>query len=146
MAFICIILVKDNKDKEVMSMIHNFYIIKKNGICVFHKKFGSLEEEPQSIAGFLTAISMFSKATVGEEVSLLATKNFKFIFKADDRFTFVTFVDDSDGQDNIQEVLSNIQNSFYQRFPNVTNTYESGNLKLFEHFNGALENIITNYQ
>ena len=72
-------------------MIHNFYIVKKNGICVFHKKFGSLEEEPQSITGFLTAISMFSNAIIGEDIKILATNKFKFIFKTDDKFTFITF-------------------------------------------------------
>jgi len=130
----------------VIKVIHNFYIIKRNGICVFHKKFGSLEDEPQSIAGFLTAISMFSKAVVGEDVNLLATKNFKFIFRTDDKFAFVTFVDKTDGQDRIQQVLDNVKKLFYQKFPDIKNESNSGNLKPFEHFNNVLEKIITEYQ
>ena len=112
-------LVISNTAKRVIKMIHNFYIIKKNGICVFHRKFGSLEEEPQSIAGFLTAISMFSRATIGEDIKVLATNNFKFIFKADDRFTFISFVDKSDDHEDIQQVLENIKSNFYQKFPKV---------------------------
>ncbi len=124
-------------------MIHNFYIVKKNGICVFHKKFGSLEEEPQSIAGFLTAISMFSNSIIGEDIKILATNSFKFIFKSDDKFTFITFADNTDGQEDIQVVLENIKNSFYQRFPDINNEYDRGRLNYYEAFNYELEKIIS---
>ncbi|MFX1297326.1 MAG: hypothetical protein ACFFD2_21035 [Promethearchaeota archaeon] len=127
-------------------MIHNFYIIKKNGICVFHKKFGSLEEDPQSMAGFLTAISMFSEATVGENIKILETNNFKFTFNSDTKFTFITFTDNSDRHKNIQKLLDNIKNCFYKKFPKLKFLYKSGNLKPFKKFNGDLENIISKYQ
>ena len=123
-------------------MIHNLYIIRSNGICIFHEKFGSLEEDPQSIAGFLTAISMFSKSIIGEKIKMLATKNFKFVFKTDGKFTFVTFVDKSDNSDDTQRVLDNIKNRFYHKFPRAENDCKSGNLKVFENFKSDLTNII----
>ena len=127
-------------------MIHNCYIIKKNGICIFHKKYGSLEEDPQSIAGFLTAISMFSKTIIGECIKILATNNFKFIFKPDDKFTFITFTDKSDREDKLQQVLENIKKRFYRKFPRVRKESKSGNLKIFERFNSDLDKIVNNFQ
>lgn len=127
-------------------MIHNFYIIKKNGICIFHKKYGSLEEEPQSIAGFLTAISMFSSATIGEDIKLLATNNFKFIFKTDDNFAFIGFTDKSDTDERLLGMLDNIKNSFYEKFPEAQKEIKNGNLSVYERFNPDLDNIINNWK
>jgi len=123
-------------------MIHNFYIIRPNGICIFHEKFGSLEEEPQSIAGFLTAISMFSKAIIGEDIKILATENFKFIFRTYGKLTFVSFIDKLDKLDKMHQLLENIKNCFYQSFPDVENELLSGNLRQFEKFKLDLKNII----
>ncbi|MHA1321908.1 MAG: hypothetical protein ACTSRL_03860 [Candidatus Helarchaeota archaeon] len=121
-------------------MIHNLYIIKSNGICVFHKKFGSLDEDPQSVSGFLTAVSMFSKAIIGEEIKVLATDNYKFIFHVDSRFIFVSFIDKSDHPADAQKRLKAIKNLFYRKFPEAEKVCESGNLTLFETFKVYLEN------
>lgn len=123
-------------------MIHNLYIIKRNGICIFHKKYGSLEEDPQSIAGLLTALSMFSNSIIGEEIKFIATNNFKFYFKADDKCIFVTFNDNADPNENIQQKLENVRNLFYQKFPKIEQQYKSGNIKCFENFEEDLENSI----
>ena len=134
--------VKKNKSKLVVNMIHNLYIIKKNGICLFHKKYGSLEEDPQSIAGLLTALSMFSNAVIGEEIKIIATNNFKFNSLADDKCIFVTFNDNSDRNEGIQQMLENIKDLFYQKFPQIEQQYKSGNLKCYENFGEDLGNLI----
>jgi hypothetical protein len=123
-------------------MIHNLYIIKPNGICIFHEKYGSLEEDPQSVAGFLTAISMFSKAIIGEKINTLATKSFKFVFKTDGKFTFVTFNDIADKPDETFQLLDNVKKLFYNKFPKAENVCESGSLKPFEKLKCDLEDII----
>ena len=123
-------------------MIHNLYIIKQNGICIFHEKFGSLEEDPQSIAGFLTAMSMFSKSIIGEEIKTISTNRFKFVFKTDRKFLFVTFVDKNDKSSNTSQLLDNIKKMFYFRFPEAESDCKSGNLRPFEKFKFDLEDII----
>jgi hypothetical protein len=123
-------------------MIHNLYIIKRNGICIFHKKYGSLEEDPQSIAGLLTALSMFSNSIIGEEIKIIATNNFKFYFKADDKCIFVTFNDNADCNESIQQKLENVRSLFYQKFPKLEQQYKSGNIQCFENFEENLEKIM----
>jgi len=123
-------------------MIHNLYIIKRNGICIFHKKYGSLEEDPQSIAGLLTALSMFSNSIIGEEIDIVATNNFKFYFKADDKCIFVSFNDIADSNEDIQQKLENIRKLFYQKFPKLEQQCKSGNISRYENFGEDLENII----
>lgn len=127
-------------------MIHNFYILKKNGICIYHKKFGSLEEDPQSIGGFLTAISMFSQSIIGEQIKVLATANYKFVFRTDDKFTFVNFTDNQDNQGEIHRIMEIIRKNFYQNFPNLKSDYEHYNLKYFEIFDSTLNKILKNFQ
>ena len=126
-------------------MIHNFYIVRKNGICVFHRKFGSLEEDPQSMAGFLTAISMFARATIGEDIKSLATDNFKFLFKSYGEFTFITFVDTSDENNNVQDLLKDVEECFRGLFPNANNTCTNGNLLIFRAFNQPLETLVNTF-
>ena len=126
----------------MFKMIHNLYIIKRNGICIFHKKYGSLEEDPQSIAGLLTALSMFSNSVIGEEIKIIATSNFKFYFKADDKCIFVTFNDNEDSNENIQQKLETIRTLFYRKFPKIEQHYKSGNIQCFENFGADLENLI----
>ncbi len=127
-------------------MIHNFYILKKNGICIYHKKFGSLEEDPQSIGGFLTAISMFSKSIIGEQIKVLATANYKFVFRTDDKFTFVTFTDNQDNQSEIHRIMEIVRKNFYQNFPNLKSDYDHYNLKYFEIFDSTLTKILKDFQ
>ncbi len=126
----------------MVKLIHNLYIIKQNGICIFHEKYGSLEEDPQSIAGFLTAISMFSKSIIGEEIKSLSTNRFKFVFKTDGKFLFVTFVDKNDKSSNTRQLLDNIKKLFHIRFPKAEADCKSGNLSPFEKFKFDLEDII----
>lgn len=123
-------------------MIHNLYVVRKNGICIFHKKFGSLEEDPQSMAGFLTAISMFSKATVGEDIRVIATDNFKFTFKGGDEFTFIAFADTSDDNSGMQDLLQNVEVRFRDLFPHAEDNGARGNLMNFKAFEFPLETLI----
>lgn len=125
-----------------MKLIHNLYIIKPNGICIFHQKYGSLEEDPQAIAGFLIAISMFSKATVGEEIKTLVTDNFKFVFKTDGKFVFVTFVDKTDNSNYTQQQLDEIKTLFYNNYPQAESVCQSGNLQIFEKFKFEIGDIV----
>ncbi len=134
--------VVNSKSIWVILLLHNLYIIRQNGICIFHEKYGSLEEDPQSIAGFLTAISMFSKSIIGEEVNSISTKRFKFIFKADGKFLFVTFVDKSDDVLHTQQILDEVQKIFHNRFPKAEEACKSGSLLPFERLKDDLSLLL----
>ena len=123
-------------------MIHNFYIIRKSGICLYHKKYGSLKEEPQSIAGFLTAISMFSNAIVGEKIRIISTDNFKFIFKTDDKLMLTVFTDKSDQNERLLEMMDIVKIRVFQRFPGIDKIIEKGNLLISERFDSDLDEIV----
>jgi hypothetical protein len=40
-------------------MIHNVYILRRDGLCVLHRKYGSLEVDENLVSGFLSAFSDF---------------------------------------------------------------------------------------
>lgn len=123
-------------------MIHNFYIIRESGICLYHKKYGSLDEEPQSIAAFLTAVSMFSNEIVGEKVRIISTDNFKFIFKTDGKLMLTVFTDRSDQNERVLEMMDTVKIRVFQRFPGIDKVIEKGNLLISERFDSDLDEIV----
>ncbi len=122
-------------------MIHNFYILKSNGICIFHEKYGSLEEDPQAIAGFLTAVSMFAEAVVGEPIKNIETSNHKFIFYSDKGYLFVAFVDKSDPFHSVQNFLRRAEHHLYDIHPELTTLAKSDPVML-DNFRNELEFLI----
>lgn len=127
-------------------MIHNFYILKTNGICVFHDCYGCLIEDPQIIAGFLTAISMFAKSTIGESIKNLVTSNYKFVFCLDEGYLFVAFVDESDPFHKIQDFLKCAKDHFYHTYPELETKPRSYIPIGFTHFKDELESLINSHQ
>ena len=85
---------------------------------------------------------MFSRATIGEDVRILATDNFKFVFKTSGKLIFVSFIDISDESNVTHQLLDEIKDLFYQKFPQAEDEFKSGNLSRFENFKSDLKNII----
>ena len=123
-------------------MIHNAYIIRSNGICLWHRKYGSLEEDPQSITAFLTAISMFCKSVIGEQINTITTPNYKFVFKSSKDFSFVIFADNTDTDTYIETLLNLSEKSFHVQFPEAENVCKNGNMTHFEQFNSPITRAV----
>ena len=85
---------------------------------------------------------MFSKSIIGEEINTLSTNRFKFVFKTDGKFLFVTFVDKEDKSSNTHQLLDSVKKLFYGRFPEAESVCKSGNLRPFEKFKFDLEDIV----
>jgi len=129
-------------------LIHNFYILKPNGISIFYKNFGSseqnLEQDPQNISNFLTAISLISKQMLGESIKTLMTTNFKFVFRWNEAISLAIFTDIYDDDLKIRSLLREAEESFFQYFPRADVQLKNGNVKQFESFGGPLTGIIEN--
>lgn len=144
--FISIFLLEGIKQPELIDMIHNIYILRSNGVCIFHEKYGSLDEEPQAIAGFLTALSMFTSSTVGEPIRDIKTQNYKFTYHFDSGLTFVAFTDKADSFETIQNFLMNTKYQFYQRYPDMKSPSSNYNLAVLESFRPDLEILIQTFE
>ena len=59
-------------------MLHNIWIAKDTGECLYHKKYGSIDHDENLITSFLSAIEIFAQ-NVDNGCDFLQTKNYKFI-------------------------------------------------------------------
>lgn len=139
---------KEGTNNRGAVMIHNFYIIKKNGICIFHEDYRrsgdrkDAGEDPQSVAGLLTAVSIFSKDVIRERVRTIATEHYKFFLDSDKEYMFAFLADDSHGNVDLQETLNAVKNYFYKKFPEVSTKHSSGDMNRFDALSGPVDSIL----
>ena len=96
-------------------MLHNIWIAKDTGECLFHKKYGSIGHDENLITSFLSAIEIFAQ-NVDEGCDFLQTKNYKFIYATAKQTVIVVCTDCNDEDTAVREDLKRIQDEFYKRF------------------------------
>ncbi len=126
-------------------MFYNLYIIKPNGICIFHKRYGSLDEDPQIVSNFLTAVSIFSKELFGNPTRIIMTESYKFTFKWNGSLSFAILSDTTESDQKIQVLLETVEMRFQQCFPEHEAQLMSGNLKHFKKFSQPLATIMKDF-
>jgi hypothetical protein len=97
-------------------MIYDFFIIRKDGVCIFKGEDEHLQEDSQVMAGFLTAIAMFANSVVGENLRSVTTETYKFVFYFEDQLQFVVLTDRAEEQSRIKTFLLNAKLRFYSKF------------------------------
>ena len=111
------------------NMLHNVWIAKDTGECLFHRKYGSIEHDENLITSFLSAIEIFAQ-NVDKGCDFLQTKNFKFIYSTHDQTVTVACIDTEDDDTSVRKDLYKIQDEFHSRF--------AGDLK---EWNGRVEHF-----
>jgi len=96
-------------------MLHNIWIAKDTGECLYHKKYGSIDHDENLITSFLSAIEIFAQ-NVDEGCDHLQTKNYKFIYATSNQIVTVICTDCSDDDIGIRTDLKKIQEEFEKRF------------------------------
>ncbi|MHA1203000.1 MAG: hypothetical protein ACTSQ4_10835 [Candidatus Heimdallarchaeaceae archaeon] len=108
-------------------MLHNLWIAKDTGECLFHRKYGSIEQDENLITSFLSAIEIFAQ-NIDNGCDFLQTSSYKFIYKTGEQTVTVACIDSEDDESIIRQELVKIEKEFYSRF--------SQNLK---EWNGRVE-------
>ena len=96
-------------------MLHNIWIAKDTGECLFHKKYGSIDHDENLITSFLSAIEIFAQ-NVDKGCDFLQTKNFKFIYATSEQIVTVACTDRNEDEKAIRVDLKQIQEEFQRRF------------------------------
>jgi hypothetical protein len=96
-------------------MLHNIWIAKDTGECLYHKKYGSIDHDENLITSFLSAIEIFAQ-NVDKGCDFLQTKNFKFIYATSDQLVSVVCTDSKDEDIGIRQDLQKIQEEFLNRY------------------------------
>ncbi len=99
-------------------MLHNLWIAKNTGECLFHKKYGRMDHDENLITSFLSAIEIFAQ-NVDTGCDLLQTKNYKFIYVTGNNVVIVACVDaDDNDESDVRNDLISIQGEFHSRYAN----------------------------
>jgi hypothetical protein len=118
-------------------MIHNIYILQREGLCVLHRKYGSLEADEDLVSGFLSALSSFGKNISGKEVESVIFGDKKFVSIPSENLIFVSYCDT---QDDVKNILANIRDDFIKSYGSLQGW--NGERSVFEDFIAKLDKIV----
>jgi len=125
------------------SMLHNLWIAKDTGECLFHKKYGSIDHDENLITSFLSAIEIFAQ-NVDVGCDLLQTKNYKFIYVTGTNTVTVACVDVNDDESDVRNDLISIQVEFHSRYANELIDWR-GRIEHFSSMSSFVDDHLSKY-
>jgi len=125
-------------------MLHNLWIAKDTGECLFHRKYGSIEYDENLITSFLSAIQIFAQ-NVDEGCDFLQTTRFKFIYTCSENTVTVACVDNNDDEATIRNEIDSIQDEFLQRFSKQLEEW-NGRVELFSEIGDLVDERLDKYR
>ena len=124
-------------------MLHNLWIAKDTGECLFHKKYGSIDHDENLITSFLSAIEIFAQ-NVDSGCDLLQTKNYKFVYVTGTNTVTVACVDVDDDESDVRKDLISIQVEFHSRYANELIDW-SGRIEHFSSMSSFVDDHLSKY-
>lgn len=118
-------------------MIHNIYILQRDGMCVLHRKYGSLEADEDLVSGFLSALTSFGKSISGKEVESVNFGDKKFVTVPSENLLFVSYCDK---EDEVRNMLVNIKEHFINSYGSLQGW--DGERSIFEGFLVKIDNLV----
>ncbi len=124
-------------------MLHNLWIAKDTGECLFHRKYGSIEQDENLITSFLSAIEIFAQ-NIDNGCDFLQTSSYKFIYKTGEQTVTVACVDSEDDESIIRQELVKIEKEFYSRFSQNLKEW-NGRVEGFADLSDFVDNHLKKY-
>ena len=118
-------------------MIHNIYILKRDGMCVLHRKYGSLEADEDLVSGFLSALTSFGKTISGKEVESVNFGDKKFVTVPSEHLLFVSYCDKDD---EVKNLLAKIRDHFINSYGSLQGW--NGERSIFEDFLSKIDKMV----
>ncbi|MFX0073351.1 MAG: hypothetical protein ACFFAO_19915 [Candidatus Hermodarchaeota archaeon] len=127
-------------------MLHNVYLIHQHtGICLIHRKYGSIEFNQDLVSGFLTALKDFSvEFSKGSgELKVIDMQVFYLLLVFKEGVLITAAADKNDDAKITHKALSDIIDKFVAQFGEVIKNW-SGDVRVFKDFNGIIDEILKN--
>lgn len=125
-------------------IIHNVYIIdQKTGICLLHRKYGTIEFNQDLVSGFLTALKDFSiEFTKGSgELKVIDMQIFYLMLVFKEGVLVTAAADKNDDAKITHKVLNDVIDCFVEKFGNLLETW-SGDIRIFKNFDGLVDDLL----
>lgn len=127
-------------------MLHNIYIIHQNtGICLIHRKYGSIEFNQDLVSGFLTALKDFSvEFSKGSgELKVIDMQVFYLMLVFKEGILITAAADKNDDSKITHKALNDIIDKFVGKFSDNLEGW-SGDVRIFRGFEEVIDEILKN--
>jgi len=125
-------------------LIHNVYIIdQRTGICLLHRKYGSIEFNQDLVSGFLTALKDFSiEFSKGSgELKVIDMQVFYLMLVFREGVLVTAAADKNDDAKITHKALNTIIDKFVDKYEiNLENW--TGDVRIFRDFSGEVDEIL----
>ncbi|MHA1314347.1 MAG: hypothetical protein ACTSRB_10600 [Candidatus Helarchaeota archaeon] len=127
-------------------MIYDLFIITEGGLGIYHKSFAHSTIDDQLLSGFLTAISDFSKETMGEKLSKIDVQTEQLVIHFDRtlKITIAALASQKDNLSLIKKTLMEIAEAFYLQFKDYLLKGKLDISVIREKFDPTVEQIVEN--
>ena len=127
-------------------ILHNVYLIHQlTGICLIHRKYGSIEFNQDLVSGFLTALKDFSvEFSKGSgELKVIDMQIFYLMLVFKEGVLITAAADKNDDSKITHRALTDIIDKFVEKFGDQIKTW-SGDVRIFKGFNQVIDNVLEN--
>jgi hypothetical protein len=128
----------------VEKILHNIYLIHQlTGICLIHRKYGTIEFNQDLVSGFLTALKDFSvEFSKGSgELKVIDMQIFYLMLVFKEGILITAAADKNDDSKITHKALSNIIDKFIEKFGDKIKTW-SGDVRIFKDFDKIIDVIL----
>jgi hypothetical protein len=123
------------------NMLHNVYIFKENGICLFARKYGSLDTDATLVSGFLSAISNFGQHMGTESLKRVDFGNYRVsLINTGENLITAGVIDKNDDLYVMETVLKRLTYDFKRYYDTIKDSAD-GNA-LFEGYSEKADEIL----
>jgi len=130
----------------LIAILHNVYLISNfTGICLIHRKYGTIEFNQDLVAGFLTALKDFSvEFSKGSgELKIIDMQIFYLLLVFKEGILCTAAADKNDDSKITHKILSDIIDKFLEKYGNLIEDW-SGDVRLFKGFENIMDNMLKN--
>jgi len=127
-------------------ILHNVYLISNfTGICLIHRKYGTIEFNQDLVSGFLTALKDFSvEFSKGSgELKIIDMQIFYLLLVFKEGILCTAAADKNDDAKITHKMLSDIIDKFLERYGNLMEDW-SGDVRMFKGFENVMDDILKN--
>jgi len=122
-------------------ILHNVYLISNfTGICLIHRKYGTIEFNQDLVSGFLTALKDFSvEFSKGSgELKIIDMQIFYLLLVFKEGILCTAAADKNDDAKITHKVLSGIIDKFLEGYGNLMKNW-SGDVRMFRGFENVMD-------
>ena len=133
-------------------MIQNVWIVEKDrGRRLFHKRYGTIDIDPDLFSAFLTGLYAFAEAELGETgIDSIEMGDLRWVYIYSHDLLFIIAGDKDDSVAHLKAQLNVIKNSFFFEFPVFTKYWQekfklTGFKGIYEQFHPIVDELVNSW-